>query len=228
MRWGRVARGGRGAASGTRGGAGHRDGNSFRDAERGAREQEGRQKPPRRGLSPGSVSGAGAGSPPLACGRLVLQPSGSNLGLFFLIFFFFYPICEGRSGCQEMRCSWLSSLRGETRGRLGKAGALHPPDIWENAAGWCGYIDFIPLAGLSQVGTPPPEPLGACSGLGKQPWLWASTKYGAVRRNPPSPQWGKTPALCRQPSWKDFITAGIVSTWPSEPCPCLRRRPTPA
>lgn len=111
---------------------------------------------------------------------------------------------------------------------LGKAGALHPPDIWENAAGWCGYIDFIPLAGLSQVGTPPPEPLGACSGLGKRPWLWASTKYGAVRRDPPSPQWGKTPALCRQPSWKDFITAGIVSTWPSEPCPCLRRRPTPA
>lgn len=50
---------------------------------------------------------------------------------------------------------------------------------------------------------------------------------GREERSPQSPM-GKTPARGRRASWKGFIAAGIVCTWPSERCPCRRRLPAPA
>lgn len=143
---------------------------------------------PCRGQVPGPTGAAPWLVPVCYC-----SPWGQTSTFFNLILILFLPNLGGekwRPG-DALLLPQHPERRARGRWALGKAGALHPPNIWGNAAGWCVYMDFIPLAGLARVGAPPPEPLGACCGLGRRPWLWAGTKHGAVRRDPPSPRWGK-------------------------------------
>lgn len=80
------------------------------------------------------------------------SPWGQTSAFFNLILFYFYPIWEGRSGGREMRCSCLSTLRGEpgAGGRWGRQEPFTHPIFGEMQRVGVYILILFPLLGLPE------------------------------------------------------------------------------